>query len=279
MNNSTTNVQSLNTSKPPLGFTTMNSLINETTTNTFNQDSQDTGYQTTSMANCGANGSSSSSSSSSCMHPSLINMDTTHAFRAISQPTAYSLNSRPFSLTSQSNTNNILGSLISRNVLTGSKAEPVNDLANPATTITSTPMSLGDEEFNFNYDIACSNFDNHHHNYLDFYDEDVTAKKTNDFKSKMFDFTKALEKNSAQGPSAASSMSFEFATKSIRHGIMFGQNSVADQSDSTHNKRPLNVEKKNSTQASSGNNVQTANKMKKTSISLNSLQNIHPVGE
>ena len=154
MNHSAMNAQSLNSSKPPFGFTTMNSMINETTTNTFNQDSQDTGYQTTSMANCGANGSASSSSSS-CTQRSLINMDMTHASKIANQLNVFSShNNRGFSLvTNQSSTNNILGSLIQNsktNVVSN-----VNGLSgpipNPATTITSTPMSLGDDDFNFNF--------------------------------------------------------------------------------------------------------------------------------
>ena len=60
-----------NTSKP-----LMTSII-ETTTNTFNQDSQDTGYQTNSVINCG-NGSTSSNSAQSSSNPSMMNMDTTN---------------------------------------------------------------------------------------------------------------------------------------------------------------------------------------------------------
>ena len=57
-------------------------IENSTITNTFNQDSQDTGYQTNS-ANCGANGSSSSSiscfQSNSSANPSsmMLFMDST----------------------------------------------------------------------------------------------------------------------------------------------------------------------------------------------------------
>ena len=299
MNHSTTNAQSLNSSKPPLGFTTMNSMINETTTNTFNQDSQDTGYQTTSMANCGANGSASSSSSSSAQ-PSLINMDTTHAFKTNNQLNFYSsVNNKGFSLTSgQNGSNNILGSLI-RNAKTSALSGAAglgNSIANQATTITSTPMSLGDDDFNFNFDnVACSNFEVHN-NYLDFYDEDLNSKKEKiNFKTKKFDFSNAnikapnLESKGNGGASTTSSLSFEFISKSNQNGILFGQslpvstntlttlNSknelLTNITNNNVNKRPLSFDKKkNSTQTNS-------NKTKKTSISLNSLQNIQPVGE
>jgi len=310
MNSSATNAQSLNSSKPPIGFTTMNSLINETTTNTFNQDSgyQTTSYQTTSMANCGPNGSSSSSSSS-CNQPSLMNLDTTHAFKSNSnqqQLNPYSsVNSKAFSfVASQSNTNNILGSLI-RTAKTNAASGVSNGLstmANPATTITSTPMSLGDEDFNFNFDnVASSNFETHN-NYLDFYDDDLNNKKEPlNYKTKKFDFSSASAKaplleSKAPGATATSSLSFEFISKSNQNGILFGQslptdtkslrttsnkgNLLDDVTNTNAYKRPLSFDKKkNVIQNKNSCDNQMETKTKKTSISLNSLQNIQPVGE
>ncbi len=309
MNSSATNAQSLNSSKPPIGFTTMNSLINETTTNTFNQDSgyQTTSYQTTSMANCGPNGSSSSSSSS-CNQPSLMNLDTTHAFKSNSnqQLNPYSsVNSKAFSfVASQSNTNNILGSLI-RTAKTNAACGVSNGLstmANPATTITSTPMSLGDEDFNFNFDnVASSNFETHN-NYLDFYDDDLNNKKEPlNYKTKKFDFSSASAKaplleSKAPGATATSSLSFEFNSKSNQNGILFGQslptdtksltttsnkgNLLDDVTNTNAYKRPLSFDKKkNVIQNKNSCDNQMETKTKKTSISLNSLQNIQPVGE
>jgi hypothetical protein len=291
MNHSTNNAQLLNSSKPTFGFTTMNSMINETTTNTFNQDSQDTGYQTTSMANCGANGSASSSSSS-CTQRSLINMDMTHASKIANQLNVFSShNNRGFSLvTNQSSTNNILGSLIQNakpNVASNVNGSS-GPIQNPATTITSTPMSLGDDDFNFNFEnVACSNFDTQN-NYLDFYDEDLNNKKEKiSFKSKKFDFSgvnvKAPNIDKKEHGANMTSLSFEFISKSNQNGVLFGQSLpsqsnkdelISNITNTNAYKRPLSFEKKknNAIQANS-------NKSKKTSISLNSLQNIHPVGK
>jgi hypothetical protein len=206
LNQSSANIQSLNSSKPPLGCTTMiNSMINETTTN---QDSQDTGYQTiSSMANfcaSGANGSSSSSSSSSCTQPSLlINMDTTQAtLKTLSNIPPYNQQTTNFFSLANNNSNNYnnrnvfssfssvqTATTLPRGSLSSSKSHVSSKsiMTNPTNTITSTPMNLGDEdgvvEFNFNYDnVASSNFDTHH-NYLDFNgadEEDCASNNNND---------------------------------------------------------------------------------------------------
>jgi len=64
-------------------FLLLTSMMSETTTNTFNQDSQDTGYQTTSVVN-GSNGSNTTTSNmnsnntnNNVNNPSIITMDMT----------------------------------------------------------------------------------------------------------------------------------------------------------------------------------------------------------
>lgn len=71
-------------SKPFL-LTTMNSMMSETTTNTFNQDSQDTGYQTNSVVN-GSN-SNTTTNTNIPINPSMI-MDMTNDISTY--PTDYS---------------------------------------------------------------------------------------------------------------------------------------------------------------------------------------------
>lgn len=115
----------------------INSII-ETTTNTFNQDSHDTGYQTTS-ANCGANGSSSNSSNSnsaqSSANPSMMIMDTTANYKQIQ----HNFNSIPSSSSMIINpkSNSIFENMFINFQVVGNVT---------TNTITSTPMSLGEDE-------------------------------------------------------------------------------------------------------------------------------------
>lgn len=98
---------------------------NETSSNTFliNQSSsQDTGYHTNLGSVC-PNGSSSNSSA----NPSIMLMDTTN------------LNNKTNELKKPSSLNLLIGN-VSGNV--AENAQTIN--------VTSTPMSIGDEEFNFN---------------------------------------------------------------------------------------------------------------------------------
>ena len=112
-------------------------------------------------------------------------------------------------------------------------------------------------------------------------------KEKVNFKTKKFDFSSANIKTlnidkKAHGANTTS-LSFEFISKTSQNGVLFGQ-SLPTQSNKDElttnmkitnaNKRPLSFLKKKN------NAIQTnSNKSKKTSISLNSLQNIHPVGE
>lgn len=147
--------------------------INETTTNTFNQDSQDTGYQTNSGH--GVNGSNSNNSSTNAgqfsTNPSYMFMDTTN----YSSTTTATTNVNP---TSSYLTRSIIDSRKVANKLTlnlnlvdsnltindpklnrdliiahvNSTKAASNNNNNNVNTITSTPMSVGDDdEFNFNY--------------------------------------------------------------------------------------------------------------------------------
>ena len=166
-------------------------------------------------------------------------------------------------------------------------------------------MSVGDDEFNFNYEnVANSNFDGYN-NYLDFYD-DETHKKEEHAKATIFDFANKNQnpRQSQRGdggksvaPAHVSSLSFEFTQSKISNGDMiFGQekstakvsesNDVGSANPSQHHhahyhqthKRPLNFDFNAKKTTTLQNASHTVAKSKKASISLNSLQNIQPVG-
>ena len=116
--------------------------------------------------------------------------------------------------------------------------------------------------------------------------------------NKMFDFTNLHAKPPvfSGGNHKETPLSFEFTSKANQEGSVFGQNNVElskntknvslpNNSNANANKRPLSFEKKmpvknyDGNESKNNNSSQTMNKIKKTSISLNSLQNIQPVGK
>lgn len=275
-------------------FTTMNSMI-ETTTNTFNQDSQDTGYQTTTSANCGANGSSSSGSASgnctqSSTNPSLIMMDS-----GVNKNNIFDFKPAQGLFTLNLNPSRAAGS--SSNVLSSTAVACINGEKYTSTTIaatiTSTPMSLGDEEFNFNYDnVANANFESN--NYLDC-DED-----SNEAGMRYYVFAgsgeEKLEENCGDGDrlgynffNAKNPISFDNRARGGDKSATVGAASTLllnkmlksgeERFSSSSNKRPLNLDVGKAGNSTESNANKASGKSKKTSISLNSLQNIHPVGK
>ena len=168
-----------------------------------------------------------------------------------------------------------------------------------AATITSTPMSLGDDEFNFNYDnVANANFESN--NYLDC-DED-----SNEAGLRYYVFAGSgedkLEENCGGGGGDADRLGFNFfnaKTLSFDNRTRGGDKSATvgaaaaastlllnkmlksgeERFSSSSNKRPLNLDVGKAGNSTDSNANKASGKSKKTSISLNSLQNIHPVGK
>lgn len=125
-------------SKPFL-LTTMNSMMSETTTNTFNQDSQDTGYQTNSVVN----GSNSTTNTNIMMNtntcnPSMMIMDLTNNQNEL--------------------TNNYL--FLSSTSLSSSQQKFKTNLTTNTVT-SSTPMNIEDDNTNNNTNNNNNEKENH----------------------------------------------------------------------------------------------------------------------
>ena len=236
----------------------MNSMI-ETTTNTFNLDSQDTGYQTTS-ANCGANGSSSSSIScfQTSSNPSMMlftdnyNSNTTTNKLFPLTTSLFELNNisnkntRPNKLFTKSNKQNHNNNNHNHNNVSN------NNSTNQA-TVTSTPMSIGEDElFNFNsYDYDSENNKNHF--------QLLNSKPSSNNLIFNFNLPKLANLNTNNN-----------INKEIKNN---SSSKPLTNKNLNSNNTKLNT---SSTLAKSHSN-NSQNNRKKASISLNSLENIKPV--